>query len=568
MDKMLQRQKAYNDLFFDPMRKNTKERAIIYVRVSTDEQAKHGYSLDMQKDQCKQFLEREGYILDDIFIDDGYTAKNMNRPALKKMLQHIKINYKKIGAIVVWRLDRLCRNTDDYHSTLTREFQCRSITLLSATETNDVDTPFGRYIRNTQINNAELESNLTSIRTIANLREKAKQGSFPGARVPIGYMRIGKDRNKTIVPDPDTAPFVKEVFHLYSKGIYSYATLAKKMRDDNWIIRGRAITKKLIENILVNNLIFYIGKFNFAGETYEGKHEPILSKEGYLSILHVRGDHGTPKTQRHNFLYRGLIKCAKTGQLLTAETHRGAHKSGNYIYYRCPKNCSECSNKCKQFLKEETIEESLKAAFDKVTLTSEQYDGLRCTFKSMLEYQRTFDGDKKKTVEREITRLRNRISHIYEDKLDGLITSDEYIEMKTKWEQQLEEKLLEYSALNKTNIELIKNLETLSEPLKNLSQYYFQRTDDDKRHLIKLLCPNLFYDGSKVVIIIKSAFTALFEFAIFVNGAGGGSKSEPAAEKILTPDNKIVKYFKKFIEPILDDIQNVLLVDVIKSSAA
>ena len=55
MDKMWQQQKAYNEFFLDSMRKNTKERAMIYVRVSTDEQAKHGYSLDMQKDQCKQF---------------------------------------------------------------------------------------------------------------------------------------------------------------------------------------------------------------------------------------------------------------------------------------------------------------------------------------------------------------------------------------------------------------------------------------------------------------------------------------------------------------------------------
>ena len=524
MDKMLQRQKAYNDFFFDSMRKNSKEKALIYVRVSTDEQAKFGYSLDMQKDQCKQFLEKHGYVLDDIFIDDGYTAKNMNRPALRKMLDYLKINYKKIGAVVVWRLDRLCRNTDDYHTTLTREFHCRNITLLSATETNDVDTPFGRYIRNTQINNAELESNLTSIRTIANLREKAKQGSFPGARVPIGYIRIGKDRNKKIIPDPDAALFVKQVFNLYSKGLYSYASLAKKMRDDNWLPAGRVVTKKLIENILVNNLIFYTGKFNFAGETYQGKHEPILSKEGYLAILNVRDNHSNPKTQRHNFLYRGLIKCAHTGYMLTAEIHKGAHKSGNYIYYRCKKDCPDCKN-CKLFLKEEIVDTAIKEALDRITLSEEQYDNLRNTFKAMLQYQNIFDGEKKKSVEGEITRLKNRINNLYDDKLDGLISTEVYLEKKEKWERQLDEKLIEFAALNKTNQELIRNLETLSEPLKNLSEYYFQRTDDDKRYLLKLLCPNLFYDGSKVVITIKRAFEALFKFALFVNGALGGIRT-------------------------------------------
>ncbi len=506
------------------MQKSIKHKALLYIRVSTDEQAKHGYSIDMQQDQCRQFAQRNNLQIDKIFIDDGYTAKNMRRPQLKSMIEHIAINYKSISSIIVWRLDRLCRNTDDYYASFKPIFASRGIELLSATENNDMDNPYGRYMRNIQINNAELESNLTSIRTIANLREKAKQGSFPGARVPIGYKRIGKERNKKIVPDPETISFVKYVFELYTSGLFSYASLARKMRADGYTPRGKSVTKKMIENILVTYLIFYTGKFKFGGVVYDGKHEPIINKETYLSVLKIRNQHSSPKTQTHSFLYRGLIKCAKTEKLLTAETHKGAHKSGNYVYYRCPKNCDQC-NDCKCFLKEEVIDNAVKEALDLISLTPENYDNLKENFRIMLDYQKTFDGEKKAEIERSINRLKTRINNLYDDKLDGLISAEMYMKKREEFEYKLDEKLLEYSAINKTNVELIRNLEELSEPLKNLSTYYFQRTDFEKRYLLKLLCPNLFYDGSKVVISIKSAFIALFNFAIFKNGAPDGIRT-------------------------------------------
>lgn len=501
-----------------------KPRVLIYIRVSTDEQAEFGYSLDMQKDQCANFAQKNGFEVLKSYIDDGYTAKNMRRPQLQEMLSVIK-KYRDIYAVIVWRLDRLCRNMDDYYQNFRNVFAKHNVELLSATENNDMNNPYGRYMRNIQINNAELESNLTSIRTIANLREKAKQGYFPGARPPIGYKRIEVEKRKHIVIDKEKAPMVKYILELYSSGLYTYPQLAKIMREQGLVHNKKPCSKKLIENIVNNNLIFYIGKFNFSGVTYNGLHEPLISMETYLKIKKIQEGNSAVKKQNHSFLYRGLITCPKFQDgYMTGETHKGAHNSGTYVYYRCSKRCDKCDG-CKKIVKAEVIDDAVKNVFQSISITEDDIKRLHGVFKDLLKMQSDFDENKKNVLAGQITKLRNRIDKLYDDKLDGLISEDVYKKKRDQWEYELEEKTLEYSSLSKTNQELIRRLEILSEPLKNLWEVYSQHSDEKKRLLLKLLCPNLFYDGSKAIITIKEPFRALLKFALFVNGAEDGIRT-------------------------------------------
>lgn len=499
---------------------NTK--VLFYIRVSTDEQAEFGYSIDMQQNQCMQFAQSHGLSMAGVYVDDGYTAKNMNRPQLKIMLEVLKKS-KDIKGIVVWRLDRLCRNTDDYYIKFKQMFDKYGIQLLSATENNDMDNPYGRYMRNMQINNAELESCLTSIRTKANLKEKAMQGYFPGARVPLGYTRKIIDKRNTVVIDEEKAPYVKNIMELYSTGAYSYSDIARIMRSKGLEHRKKPCSKKLIENTLVNNLIFYTGKFNFNGEIYRGNHEPLITSELYLNILKVRDGKTNARTKR-KFLYKGMVKCAKTGRTLSAETHSGAHKSGTYIYYRCPKECPYREN-CNQYLKEAVIDDAVRLAFQSISITPEERAKFITILKDIVHVQAVRDEKMKENVAGQITKLKNRINQLYDDKLDGVISSEVYFQKKQKWEIELEEKTLQYSSLSKTNLELIKRCEKLSEPLENLWLSYSQQSDEKKRILLKLLSSNLFYDGSKVVITINRVLETLFKIVVFKNGAPDGIRT-------------------------------------------
>ncbi len=396
--------------------------------------------------------------------------------------------------------------------------------MLSATEPNEgKNNPYGKWMRNTQINNAELESDLISIRTVMNLQEKARQGYFPGARVPVGYKRITDHGKKIIVPDEEKRHYIEKIFRLYSTGLYSFRTLAQKMRKEGFTHNNRPCTKKTIENILSVYQVFYIGKFNYSFKqndgTYivklcDGKHEPIIPLALYEAAMNIKDRASTPKKNKHSFLYQGLIRCSLTNRLLTPEKQRGENKSGEYEYYRCHRTCSECPQDCKRIIKREMIDKAVSEALNTLNITKEQLTDLKEHVKEILHYQEVYDEKRKIQIEGYIKKLKNRINQLYDDKLDGIISDDVYMDKKLTWENKLEDLTLEYSALTKTNIELIKRFEKMFELAENLTQKYLQKSDEKKREILKILCSNFYYKDSELRIELENAFTTLLKFAL------------------------------------------------------
>src|SRR5680860_900763 len=122
------------------------KKAIIYYRVSTEDQAQFGVSLEQQKNNCLSFAEREGWEVVKSFHDDGVSAKTVERPSLQAMLQYCSKNYKQIDYVVIYKVDRLSRNVNDYSNILFL-LNKLNIKLVSTTEAID-DTPIGKFVGN------------------------------------------------------------------------------------------------------------------------------------------------------------------------------------------------------------------------------------------------------------------------------------------------------------------------------------------------------------------------------------------------------------------------------------
>lgn len=505
------------------MKTTANKNAVLYIRVSTDEQAKYGYSIDMQQNQCFNFAQKEGYNIIGVYIDDGYTARNQNRPQYKQLFEDIKNKKKNINAVIVWRCDRMIRNTGLYHAQIVPKFAQYGVELLSATENNDMNNPYGRYIRNNQINNAELESELTSIRTIENLKEKARQGYFPGSRAPVGYIRDKIDGKKVIVPDKQKAPYIKDVFNLYTRGGYSYKEIADKLAKRGFTHNNKPCNKKLIENILTVYDCFYNGQFIFKGVKYEGKHEAILTKEEYANFKRVRDQKYAPKSKKHTFIYRGLIQCALTGKYLIGEEQTGANNSGIYQYYRC----HHCSMKkdCKKIIKSSVIDKLIIDTINSLTITKEDVLKFKDELKNIMYTNQSLNEERLNLILPQVKKLENRMLALYDDKIDGVITDEFYKQKRNSWQNQLDEYQLEITALKNTQKEIFKRIENALELCEDLSGAYLRHSDDEKRILLNLLCSNFFYDGSKLTITIKEPFMALMNFALFKNGAPDGIRT-------------------------------------------
>lgn len=174
--------------------------AIIYIRVSSDEQVKHGFSIEHQKKICTEFAIKNGYKVVKIFVDEGKSAKNLDRPEIQELMSYCSKKKNNVQAVIIWRLDRISRNNTDYHGVLRPLLAKKGIRLLSATEPN-TETMEGELMRNIGMSFAEYERKLIGARTLGGLRQKASQGEYPH-KAPIGYKNISReDGSKTIIID-------------------------------------------------------------------------------------------------------------------------------------------------------------------------------------------------------------------------------------------------------------------------------------------------------------------------------------------------------------------------------
>jgi len=308
----------------------------IYIRVSTDDQATEGFSLDNQKRACLDYAKMNGYHVKRVFTDDGKSARTTDRPAFQELLKNVKET--PVEAVVVYKIDRFARNVGDF-SNIRKGFKKMGIKLLSVSENGDVTEGL---IGNIFASVAEWESEVNGQRTRDALMQKFIEGWQP-TPPPIGYRSVGGEKErKTCEPDPYVAPIIRELFELYATGNYSIIQMQDWLATKNITSKhGTPLGHSVINTILTNP--FYYGWIRWHGEGKYGKHQPIITKELFDTCQYVLAKHRgfLIRKRVHMFLLRGFVYCAECGQRYTAEWHYNPHKlknrGGKIAYYHCPK---------------------------------------------------------------------------------------------------------------------------------------------------------------------------------------------------------------------------------------
>jgi len=159
-------------------------KAVGYIRVSTEDQAKEGISLDHQRAKIRAYCELKDMELDSIIEDAGISAKNLNRPGAQKVIHLAK--KKRVDAVVVYKLDRMFRSTIDALET-TQQFDKWGVSFHSIQETLDTKSAMGRFFFTLTAGLAEMERGIIGERTRAALRHKRERGEKTGGDVPFGY---------------------------------------------------------------------------------------------------------------------------------------------------------------------------------------------------------------------------------------------------------------------------------------------------------------------------------------------------------------------------------------------
>ena len=169
------------------------------------------------------------------------------------------------------------------------------------------------------------------------MTEKARVGMYP-SYAPVGYRNIaGVDGKRIIVPDPDAASVITELFERFAAGRHSLKALVREFNEEGVKLRGRKLYRSLVHHILRKRV--YTGDFDWDGTTYLGTHEPLVTRECWQRVQELLDARAKNKIRRmkHDFAYTGLVHCGHCGCLLVGEL-----KKGKYVYYHCTGNRGKC----------------------------------------------------------------------------------------------------------------------------------------------------------------------------------------------------------------------------------
>ncbi len=361
------------------------EKAVVYTRVSTEEQAKENhYSLDAQKRICTELASKGGLTIVEFFEDAGKSGTNIKgRPALREMLAYIE-EHKDITTVLVQDTDRIARNTED-HLAIKALLKRNNARLLSVSQPNLDDTAEGKLMDTLIASMNQFQSDITSRKVSKGMEQKAISGWLPG-KAPCGYSNTSENEKLILILDPLRAPLIKEAFDLYASGNYSVEIINDILYEKGYRTKkGKKLQVSRLSDALENP--FYYGEFKWAGKIHKGNHEPLISKDTWLLVQDIRNSRTFKKQaeRKHNFLLAGFVFC-KCGRRFTAEHHDKNTGGKRYSYYHCTKG-RKCNFSVNISLAD--LEQQVEECFKTVNFSDEFYNKL------IMELRNAFDGYQK-----------------------------------------------------------------------------------------------------------------------------------------------------------------------------
>lgn len=325
-------------------------RCAIYTRKSTDEGLDQEFnSLDAQRQAGELYIasqKSEGWIcLPQRYDDGGFSGGNIERPALKRMLDDIAAG--EIDLIVVYKVDRLSRSLMDF-AKIIELFERHNVAFVSVTQQFNTGNSMGRLVLNVLLSFAQFERDIISERTRDKMAATRRKGQYTGGCLLLGY-DVAAEGGGLIINEAE-AEKVRQIFKLYLE-IQSLTLLAQEIEKCGWCNKrwetrqghmtgGQPLGRMTLYNMLKNYT--YNGRVNYKGQIYQGVHKAIIDDDTFervQTLLHRNPSAaGLHARNRHGALLKGMVRCVACDCLMTP-SHSVKKNADNsrkiYRYYYC-----------------------------------------------------------------------------------------------------------------------------------------------------------------------------------------------------------------------------------------
>lgn len=332
-------------------------RCAVYTRKSTEEGLDMEYnSLDAQREAGEKYIEamkHEGWrLIPEAYDDGGYTGGNMDRPALKRLIDDIKA--KRIDMVVVYKIDRMSRSLTDF-SKLMEVFDQYNASFVSVTQHFNTNDSMGRLTLNILLSFAQFEREVTGERIRDKFAASKMKGMWMGGPPPLGY----DVADRKLIINKKEEPLVKHIFKRFLD-LGSLTLLAMELNNNKYHtkfyvsqtgnhIGSNRFNVNCLRTILRNRL--YIGEVHHKGKYYPGQHQPIIEYDLFEQAQNLFKQSPQEKRKRtfqikSDALLKGIICCGTCGGVMSpSHTNKGNRKYRYYIGNAYRKhNCEACTN--------------------------------------------------------------------------------------------------------------------------------------------------------------------------------------------------------------------------------
>ena len=468
-------------------------KAVIYARVSSREQEREGFSIPAQLELLRNYALNHNITVVREF-EDAETAKKAGRTNYNEMLKFIKSS-KDVNTILVEKTDRLYRNFKDY---VTLEDYDLEIHLVKeGTILSENSKSHEKFIHGIKVLMAKNYIDNLSEEVKKGMAQKVKEG-YVISKPPYGYKKVD---TKSSIIDETTAPFVKRAFELYSSGNLSLKRVAKQLHEEGFIYKQNKpiINTSKLETILKSH--FYYGLIEYKGEFYEGKHEPLISKELFEQVqIAFKKDNKPKYKDAKDFLFAGMITCTNCGCQISGEI-----KKGKYVYYSCTGGKGECSQQ-HIYVREEELEKQYIEALKQIQTSDEHKNWIIQGLKESFDDEQKYTKEKIKDFNKQKEILKERLSKIYLDKLDGTISEQFWLERHNQWTMELMHLQSTIEAYEKSNIDFMGNGINILNLLTNIEKTYLMSDIDAKKQILNTVLQNSYLKDGKLSYIYKKPF--------------------------------------------------------------
>lgn len=454
---------------------------ITYGRVSTDEQADHGFSLNHQEEMLRKYCGIKDYNIVKHYTED-YSAKNFNRPIWKNLMEYAKKNKNSIDMILFTKWDRFSRNSEEA-MTVIRQLSNMGIIVNSVEQPLDLTIPDNKVMLAMYLILPEVENDKISQRTKDGMRRAKKEGCYM-AKAPFGYSNAKIMEKTTIEPNSDSK-IVLKAFKEVAKGIEPVEIIRKKIKNEYGLKLEKQQFYNMLRNVTYCGMIIIPEYKKESMEIIKAIHEPIIDVDLFKKVQNVlEGRKNTnakfPTSVNDLFPLRGNFVCPSCGKQITASKSKG--NGGHYEYYHC-------KSSCKIRLKKEVVHERIQNLLNTISLN----ENAKELFKAVLSDVINSSAVDAKTRINELKKEQESIKIMLEKAEDKYMVNDlsneDYFKIKNRYTDRIMDIENRIDVLKENDTDLKKYVGDSVNLLSQLGNTFNHLQNKEKGSFLRVIYP-------------------------------------------------------------------------------